>query len=87
SAAAAALRDDAEARLLEVEAVFPRPEDHADHPLLVRVHVERAKGAAAPEVLKERVARRVGEAVARRVPGATPLVDVTVLEPHPAGGR
>jgi uncharacterized hydrophobic protein (TIGR00271 family) len=87
SATATALRDDSEARLLDVDAVFPRPEDHDHHPLLVRVYVERAEGAAAPEVLKERVARRVGEAVARRVPGVTPLVDVTVLGPHPSEGR
>lgn len=87
AAATDALRDDAEVRLLEVDADFPRPDGRADHPLLVRVYVERREGAAAPEVLKERAARRVGEAVARRVPGARALVDVTVLQPSPPGGR
>ncbi len=82
-----ALRDDAQVRLLQVDADFPRPRDGADHPLAVRVAVE-PRGGTAAGAAKEHAARRVGQAVARRLPEARPLVDVTVLEPPPgeAGG-
>jgi uncharacterized hydrophobic protein (TIGR00271 family) len=81
SAAIAALRGDPEVRLLDVDAVFPRPQEHPDHPLLVRVAVEARERSAAPEAVEARAARRVAEAVARRVSGARPLVEVTVLRP------
>lgn len=79
-AATEAVRAQPGVRPLEVRADFPRPDGAADHPLLLRVAVERLPGAASAAVVRERTARRVAEAVAARVPRVTPLVDVTVLE-------
>jgi uncharacterized hydrophobic protein (TIGR00271 family) len=83
AAAIDAVRDDPGVRLLDVRADFPRPGGAADHPLLVRLYVERGAGGAADDSVKARTTRRVADAVAARVPEVRPVVDVTVLAAHP----
>lgn len=76
-----AVRGDPRIELLDVRADFPRPEIAAGHPLLVRLYVQRRAGTAPPDTLEQRTSRLVRQAIQARLPGITPLVDVTVMEP------
>lgn len=87
AAAIEALRADPEVRVLEVRAAFSRPDESPDQPLLVRVAVERTAGADPADDVENRTARRVGEAVAARLPRIAPLVNVTVMERASTGPR
>lgn len=80
SAAISALEHEPAFRLVEADAVFPRLGDTPDHPLLVRVYVQPRDPSVSTDSARMRAARRVRDAVARRVPRVKTLVAVTVLD-------
>lgn len=80
----AELRGDADVQLLDVDAALTRPRGADDHPLLVRAYVRRLAGATRPpDALSGDLETRLARVLARRLPGALPLVDVTVVEAPP----
>lgn len=69
--------------LLETQAVFPRPRSGAEHPLLVRVHVQRRAGSPPSSTLEPTLASQIGRALREELKGVTPLVEVIVLSADP----
>ena len=84
-AVSSALRGDAGVLLLDVDARFTRPAGMRENPLLVRVHVQRLhRGGEVDSALQTRLESRISDALRRRMRGVVPLVDVTVVQTHPA---
>lgn len=69
-------------RLVQVNAEFTRADIPDQNTLLVVLYVQKAAGIeAAPAELQRLLARQVRQELLRQHPFATPVIDITVLEP------